>query len=354
MKIALLTKEFQESIYGGAGIHVHHLHQALQKSPNLSVKIIPITSEKKHEFTNNIAQDIDIIHCHTWYTFSAGIQIKTQFKKQLILTFHSVEKKRPWKINQVGLQKHLEICELEQSAAKMADGIIAVSHQCKQDIIECYGILENKIHVIYNGVDSNIIDNSIDQRFLDTWNIDTKKPSILVINRISHQKDIKFLFKCLEKVDEKWQMILCLNSPDDEQIANFTMAQIQKLRPPVIWIDRFISQNLLSSLYQIADVFISTALYEPFGLTTAEAILHHCPVIARDAGGIREIMTQANGGILCPLDMTTETFSRIIDSFLDKNTRKYYQERIQANELWLWDKVATETSKIYLNALKHQ
>lgn len=352
LKIALVTKEFERTNYGGAGIHVTHLFHALQSISTLSVQIISIHELQYQDYRGHA--NIDIFHCHTWYSFEAGMQFKELYQKKLLLTFHSVEKKRPWKINQVGEKKHLYICELEKRAAQLADGIIAVSHQCKQDIIDAYEISAHKIHVIYNGINPQMQIHPIDFLFLERWNIDIKKPSILIVNRISEQKDIKFLFESLENIHASWQILLCLNSPDDDNIYAFTKTKIQSLRKPMIWIDKFISQKNLSSLYQIADVFISTAKYEPYGLTTAEAIMHRCPVIARDAGGIQEIITQSRGGIVCSLNTSPQDFSKLVNSFLDKNTRETFQAQIDEEKLWHWDKVATETSNIYFNLLNHQ
>lgn len=357
MKIALVSKEFEKSNYGGAGIHVTHLFHALQAISNLHVQMISTQDLELSSISNtqnNNYAHIDIFHCHTWYSFEAGIQFKKTYQKKLILTFHSVEKKRPWKTQQIGMEKHLQICELEQKAAQIADKIIAVSHQCKQDIIEAYSISADKIHVIYNGIDPQMQIYPIDDEFLSAWNIDKKKPSILAVNRISEQKDIKFLFETLESIHPSWQILLCLNSPDDENIHRFTQEKIQHLREPVIWIDKFITQKNLSSLYQIAHVFISTAKYEPFGLTTAEAIMLRCPVIARDAGGIQEVIAETQGGIICPLDMTPLVFAKLINTFLDSKTREIFKARIQHENLWHWDKVATKTSNIYFNVLNHQ
>ena len=44
----------------------------------------------------------DIVHCHTWYTHLAGCLVKHAQGVPLVLTTHSLEPHRPWKVEQLG------------------------------------------------------------------------------------------------------------------------------------------------------------------------------------------------------------------------------------------------------------
>ena len=46
--------------------------------------------------------DVDIVHCHTWYTHFAGCLAKQLQNVPLVLTTHSLEPHRPWKVEQLG------------------------------------------------------------------------------------------------------------------------------------------------------------------------------------------------------------------------------------------------------------
>jgi len=46
--------------------------------------------------------DIDVVHCHTWYSHFAGLMVKQLLEVPLVLTTHSLEPHRPWKQEQLG------------------------------------------------------------------------------------------------------------------------------------------------------------------------------------------------------------------------------------------------------------
>ena len=46
--------------------------------------------------------DVDIVHCHTWYTHLAGSWPGSSTRARLVLTTHSLEPHRPWKVEQLG------------------------------------------------------------------------------------------------------------------------------------------------------------------------------------------------------------------------------------------------------------
>ncbi len=52
----------------------------------------------------------------------------------------------------------------------------------------------------------------------------------------------------------------------------------------------WIGDDVLHSLYRIADVCVVPSLYEPFGLVALEAMASDCPCIVADTGGLREVV----------------------------------------------------------------
>ncbi len=52
----------------------------------------------------------------------------------------------------------------------------------------------------------------------------------------------------------------------------------------------WIGDDVLHSLYRIADVCVVPSIYEPFGLVALEAMASGCPCIVADTGGLREVV----------------------------------------------------------------
>jgi glycosyltransferase involved in cell wall biosynthesis len=83
--------------------------------------------------------DVDIIHCHTWYSALAGCVLQRLLGRPLVLTSHSLEPHRPWKTEQLGTGYHVSRW-LESTAYHCADGVIAVSQYMKTELESLYSV----------------------------------------------------------------------------------------------------------------------------------------------------------------------------------------------------------------------
>ena len=68
--------------------------------------------------------DAGVVHCHTWYTDMAGFLAKKLWGIPLVLTIHSLEPLRPWKVEQLGNAYHLSSW-MEKTGIEDADAVIA-------------------------------------------------------------------------------------------------------------------------------------------------------------------------------------------------------------------------------------
>ncbi len=62
----------------------------------------------------------------------------------------------------------------------------------------------------------------------------------------------------------------------------------------------WIGDDVLHSLYPIADVCVVPSIYEPFGLVALEAMASGCPCIVADTGGLREVVPHEEAGPALP------------------------------------------------------
>src|SRR4029434_5064571 len=58
-----------------------------------------------------------------------------------------------------------------------------------------------------------------------------------------------------------------------------------------------VGDDILLSLYRIADVCVVPSIYEPFGLVALEAMASGCPCIVADTGGLREVVAHGEVGL---------------------------------------------------------
>ena len=335
MKALFYTREFPPYVYGGAGVHVEYLATELAKlmevdvicfgdqdeeTGNLTVKGFPFdnpvfdnTNDKLKAVLKTLSTciqmnadniDADIVHCHTWYAQFAGIIAKLCYGIPLVITTHSLEPLRPWKREQLG-RGYDASSWVEKTAIEMADAIIAVSKETKEDVLKYFNVDKEKIKVIYNGInlDEYVVRPETDT--LERYGIDKSKPYVLFVGRITRQKGIIHLVNAIKYIDPETQIILCAGAPDTQEIGKEmedSVNEVKKTRNNVIWIDKMLDKKEVIQLYSHADVFCCPSIYEPFGIINIEAMACETAVVASAVGGIKEVVVDGETGILVPLE----------------------------------------------------
>jgi starch synthase len=343
MKIAVLTNEYPPSIYGGAGVHVDYLVRNLSAleghshsvhvlcfgdqevhDGNLQVRgvdpVLECTSrELKHSSLirtlireismAGLLESADIVHCHTWYTHMAGCLLKQLVGGRLVLTTHSLEPHRPWKVEQLGAAYNASSW-MEKTAYENADGVIAVSQSMRSSVRRLYGVPDEKIRVIHNGIDVAEYQPRVEPEVVTRYGIDREAPFILFVGRITRQKGIFHLLNAIPRIQAGVQVVLCAGAADTkdlEQEMSGTVEQVRKKTSNrIIWIPETVPKQEIITLYSAATLFVCPSIYEPFGIINLEAMACGTPVVASAVGGIPEIVVHQETGILVPLVLTPE------------------------------------------------
>ncbi len=400
MKIAILTNEYPPHIYGGAGVHVDCLSRELarldghrhtlkilcfgdQRQTLANETVTGVTTEFEFPFqeprhrrlldtlyrnlimTGSLA-DVDLIHCHTWYTHLAGCLLKSLLGVPLVLTTHSLEPHRPWKEEQLGAGYHVSTW-VERTAYQNADGVIAVSRAMAEDVKKLYGVPPGKVRVIYNGIDVSRYKPTVNPAVLHHYGIDPDRPYVLFVGRITHQKGIMHLFKAMEYFREGVQVVLCAADPDTPELGKETAARIDALRAQtgrqIVWISTFVPQDRIIPLYSHAALFICPSIYEPFGIINLEAMACGTPVVASAVGGIKEVVLPGKTGLLVPLKATcpedhkakaSQKFARDLAAAVnqlldDPETRREMgiKARQRVLDEFSWTSIAKQTLEFY-------
>ena len=395
MKVLFYTKEFPPNVYGGAGVHVEYLADELAKimqvdvrcfgeqdefKPNLRVKGYPdaIGFENANDKLKSVFKtlstclqmnadnvDADIIHCHTWYAQFAGIIAKLCYGIPLVITTHSLEPLRPWKKEQLG-RGYDASSWIEKTAIEMADAVIAVSKETKEDVLKYFNVDKNKIRVIYNGINLEEYQTTKEIATLIEYGINPKKPFVLFVGRITRQKGIIHLVNAIKYIDEETQIVLCAGAPDTKEIAKEmqdSVTEVQKIRKNVIWIDKMLQKKEVIQLYSHANVFCCPSIYEPFGIINIEAMACKTAVVASAVGGIKEVVVQNETGILVPVMQQKEApfepenpeqFSKdlamainkvIADTSLQESMAIKGRQRVE--EHFSWSSIAVQVKNLY-------
>src|SRR5256714_12082402 len=335
MNIAVLTNEYPPHVYGGAGVHVEYLTRELaaldggqhgvrvlcfgdqrERHGNLDVQgiqpaiALPAQDPRHAKLFATLLQDlvmagtlanIDVVHCHTWYTHLAGCLGKHLQNVPLVLTTHSLEPHRPWKVEQLGTAYDVSSW-IERVAYQAADGVVAVSEAMKRDVHNLYDVAIDRIRVIHNGIDLQQYRPTPDPSVLRELNIDAAIPFVLFVGRITRQKGIIHLVNAIRHLHPGIQVVLCAGAPDTPEIAKEMTEAVDRARAQsshaIIWIREMLPKEKIITLYTHAAIFVCPSVYEPFGIINLEAMACETPVVASAVGGIPEIVVPGETGLL--------------------------------------------------------
>jgi len=398
-KVALFTNEYPPNVYGGAGVHVEYLSRELARLISVEVRSFgdqdlqednlrvrgyhgwddlkqgtdPRFAGALDAFSRSLAMakdtlDADVVHCHTWYTDMAGFLAKKLWGVPFVLTIHSLEPLRPWKVEQLGAGYHLSSW-MERTGIEDADAVIAVSQETRDDVLRFFAVDPDKIHVIHNGIDLDEYQPATSVDALHARGIDPDRPFVLFVGRITRQKGIIHLVNAIPHIDPSLQVVLCAGAPDTPEIgAEMTarVAEVSANRPGVIWIQEMLPRPEVIQFYSRAAVFCCPSVYEPFGIINLEAMSCETAVVASAVGGIPEVVVDGETGLLVDPHLNQGTFdpadpvafSRGLAEAINQValdpvlSRRFGQNgRRRAEEHFSWRAIAEKTLELYRSLL---
>ncbi|MFY9304214.1 MAG: glycogen synthase [Rhodoluna sp.] len=392
MRVDVLSREYPPQIYGGAGVHVAELVKVLRSNIQVMVRTfgedrnekdtfsypLPSSFEVANPALQTLAVDLamvpdiegaDLVHSHTWYANFAGHVGSELHGIPHVITAHSLEPLRPWKLEQLGGGYRVSSW-IESSAYEGASKIIAVSEGMKQDILRCYPQLDpEKITTIHNGIDLSAFQSTANPDLVRSLGIDPDKKSVLFVGRITRQKGLTYLLKAAASLPDDVQLVLAAGSPDTPEIfaeVSTLVDQLKQKRGGVIWLNQQLSRPELVALLSAATVFACPSIYEPLGIVNLEAMACGTPVVATATGGIPEVVAHEETGLLIPIEQVLDgsgtpldeakfvsDFAAGLNQLLASPVLARFASagRARVEQHFAWEKIAAETIAVYKSAL---
>lgn len=174
--------------------------------------------------------------------------------------------------------------------------IITVSEFSKQRIQEKLHILENKISVIYNGINNSAYKYKTDK--LEIKHIREKytlpEHYILCLSTLEPRKNMRLLIDacCDLWKSKELKVNLVLAGRKGWKIENL-LANVDDFSRNKIFISGFIDDQDLSTIYHHAEVFVFPSKYEGFGIPPLEALAAGTSVICSNSSSLPEILGNA-------------------------------------------------------------
>jgi glycogen(starch) synthase len=239
--------------------------------------------------------DFDLVHGHDWLVASAGDHLAKRFRCPLVVTIHATEFGR----HQGWVQDHPQsyIHGVERWMANRADRVIACSAYMREHVADIYGLEEARIAVIPNGIDPLDLQPVED---LETLRANFAAPGeklLLLVGRLVYEKGFQLALDALPGLIERVGGVRFLVAGSGTAEADLREQAVRLGLDAHGTFMGWIGDDVLHSLYRIADLCVVPSIYEPFGLVALEAMASGCPCIVADTGGLREVVPDERVGL---------------------------------------------------------
>jgi len=322
-------------------------------------KFGPIRYIRENSAIAKNAQEFDLIH-------EPFIGLYKKLKCKMIVTIHDLTplifKNDAPKVYQYYFRYVMP------TVLRNANRIIAVSYTTKKDIIRYYKLKEDKISVIYNGVDkteARMEDiESVKAKLKEIFRIDkdgycerrsvankmevTEKPEfILFVGTPVMRKNIPNAiraFSLLKKKGYPHKFIIAgrKGSAHSQIISAIKECNLQK----EVFFMGYMSKDEIRALYKLASLFVYPSIYEGFGLPPLEAMVQGTPVLVSN----RSVMPESVGdaGLVVEPDDIKKMAEEMERGISDENLRRKLVEKGKEQiKKFDWKETARNTYEIY-------
>lgn len=222
--------------------------------------------------------DFDVIHAHDWMTMIAGIRIKQQSGKPLVMHLHSLE------VDRSGPESRGWVYQLEKHGMEYADLLVPVSNFTAGNIEQHYGIGREKMVVVHNG--SRPVQAFRSKRCY-------REKTVLFVGRLTRQKGPEKFLDIAAKVLEKDPDVRFVMAGVGDYFRSLLEQSAYKRLGNRFHFTGFLDMNKLNYLFSMSDVYCMPSVSEPFGLSAVEAAHFGVPCVISRQSGVAEVLTGA-------------------------------------------------------------
>src|ERR1019366_1369107 len=200
-----------------------------------------------------------LVHSHDWLVAGAAEQVARGAGLPWLTTVHATEYGR----HQGWVDKHPQshIHAAERAMVRRADHVITCSRYMRSHVASVFGVKHARITAIQNGIDPRDLEPvAPDLDGLRARYAEPDQRLVLLVGRLVYEKGF--------------------------HLALDALAPLIRRIGGVGWV----GDDMLHSLYRVADLCIVPSIYEPFGLVALEAMASSCLCVVADTGGLREVV----------------------------------------------------------------
>lgn len=292
--------------------------------------------------TVDMTKDVhpDVVHCHDWMTYEAGIRAARHHRKPLVAHIHATE------LDRTHNRPNQWIYNREKRGFQAADRIIAVSNYTKNVLQSQYGIAGDKISVVHNG---NTHTNLLENFSLRQKTPRRTRPMVLFLGRLAQQKGTHQFLEMAKAIHDQRPDVEFVMAGSGHLFDELIERAIQLgIQDSVLFAGK-VSSKEVQTLFAQADCFVMPSLSEPFGLVALEAASHGTPVVLSRQSGASEVLNHAFVVDFWDTHKMADCVLTILrDAHLAEQMRHACHYEIQS---LTWENQAGSVKSIYENTL---
>jgi glycosyltransferase involved in cell wall biosynthesis len=321
-------------------------------------------SKKIEELNKKIG--LDVIHANL--PLVPSFAIPSDSARALVCAVHSTWKgeaivtrrDKPKNLNpneKMMLRFNFLLRTYEKKLMDRSDALIAVSKYTTEELTELYGIKEEKIHVIYNGVDILKFKPRPNRAELRReFELEGKKKIVLFVGRLYHRKGLEILLHSIPSVlrDVKEVKIAISGTGfKNKEESLRKLARKLEIEDYVSFLG-YVPDEKLPDLYAASDIFVLPAIYENFPFAILEAQATGLPVITTKVGGIPEFLVDNENGFLIDPGDSDQLSQKILTLLQDPKLSREMGERGRRliEEKFSWGLITSQVIDLYHKLLE--
>ena len=295
----------------------------------------------------------DLVHSHDWLVAGAAERVARRVPRPWIATVHATEYGRHQGWVDKYPQSHIHGAEREM--VRRADRVITCSRYMRSHVAEVFGVRATKITAMQNGIDPRDLEHVADD--LEALRERYAKPHerlVLLVGRLVYEKGFHLALDALAPViktlgDVRF-VVAGTGTAEAELRRQAWRLGLHRKGAFLGWV----GDDMLHSLYRIADLCIVPSIYEPFGIVALEAMASGCLCVVADTGGLREVVPDdGTVGLRFP-SRDAAALQEVLERVLTDDAERA-QLVAEAREHVLrfdWSEVARQTLGVYRRELR--
>jgi glycogen(starch) synthase len=297
--------------------------------------------------------EFDLVHSHDWLVARAAERVARDLGHPWLTTVHATEFGR----HQGWVQNHPQshIHAVERSMVRRADHVITCSRYMRSHVASVFGISARKVTVVPNGIDPRDLELvDVDLGELRARFAAPDERLVLLVGRLVYEKGFHLALDALAPVIRRLGgvrfVVAGTGTAEAELKRQARRLGLTSHGSFLGWV----GDDMLHSLYRVAEMVIVPSIYEPFGLVALEAMASGCLCVVADTGGLREVVPgDGTVGLRFPSRDSDALGAVVEDVLSDDEARARVVAEAREHVLRFdWGEVARRTREVYLGLVR--